>query len=125
MRVPGPILALARDLIFISKIGEAARGLGRAVVFVSDLGAFSARLSDKPGLVLLDLTTPGLDLDAAIRAFEAEGRPAPLVAWTTHALWTATAPLHPRCDRVMTREALAQELPALFRENLGGGEEER
>lgn len=120
--MPGPILALVRDLIFASKIGEAARGLGRAVVFVSDPGAFSARLGDKPGLVLLDLTTPGLDLEAALSAFEAEGRPAPLVAWTTHALWKTTAPLHPRCDRVMTREELAQELPALLREHLGGAE---
>ena len=124
MTVPA-LLALVRDLIFASKIGEAARGLGYPVVFARSLEEFSAGLGDRPGLVLVDLTTQGLDLDAALSAFEAEGRPAPLVGWTTHALWKSTAPLHPRCDRVMTREELAQELPALLREHLGAVKEER
>ncbi len=120
-----PILALVRDLIFTSKIGETAKRLGYPVTFTRSLEEFSARLGGKPGLILVDLTTEGLDLDAALRAYGAAGRPAPLLGWTTHALWTTTAPLHARCDRVVTREELSQELPALLREHLGGEKQEQ
>lgn len=120
-----PILALVRDLIFTSKIGETAKRLGYPVAFARSPEEFSAGLGAKPGLVLVDLTTEGLDLDAALSAFEAEGRPAPLLGWTTHALWKTTAPLHARCDRVVTREELSQELPALLREHLGGVKQEQ
>lgn len=120
-----PILALVRDLIFTSKIGETAKRLGHPVTFARSLEEFSARLGDKPGLILVDLTTEGLDLDAALRAYEAAGRPTPLLGWTTHALWKTTASLHARCDRVVTREELSQELPALLREHLGGVKQEQ
>ncbi|MBI2462519.1 MAG: hypothetical protein HYV61_13700 [Candidatus Rokubacteria bacterium] len=125
MTVSGPVLALVRDLIFSSKIGESAKAVGRPVAFARNVEEFRARLGDNPGLVLVDLTAGGLDLDAALRTYEAAGRPAPLIGWTTHALWKATAPLHSRCDRVMTREELSQELPALLREHPGGDEEVR
>jgi bacterioferritin (cytochrome b1) len=69
---------------------------------------------------MVDLTAQGLDLDAALAAVEAAGRPAPVLAWTTHALWRATRPLHARCDRVVTRETLTLELPELLRRHLEG-----
>ena len=64
---------------------------------------------------MLDLTASGLDLDAALREIEAAGRPAPVLGWTTHVLWKTTKPLHDRCDRVVTRETLTDELPELLR----------
>jgi hypothetical protein len=65
---------------------------------------------------MLDLTATGLDLAAALREIEAAGRPAPVLGWTTHVLWKATKPHHAGCDRVVTRETLTEELPALLTE---------
>jgi hypothetical protein len=70
---------------------------------------------------MLDLTASDLDQDAALREIDAAGRPAPVLGWTTHALWKATKPLHDRLDRVVTREKLTAELPALLRELVEAG----
>jgi hypothetical protein len=110
---------LVRDLLFSSRIAETARRLGyrsRAARTVEDL---RAGLGDAHRLVMLDLTAQGLDLDAALAAIDGAGRPAPVLAWTTHALWKTTRPLHDRCDRVVTREQLTAELPELLRGYLG------
>ena len=114
--MPRPIVALVRDLLFSSRIGETARRLGypcRAVRRVADL---EGALAEPPGLLMLDLTAyQALDLDAALRAIETAGRPAPVLGWTTHVLWKTTRPLHERCDRVVTREELTETLPELLR----------
>jgi hypothetical protein len=110
---------LVRDLLFSSRIGETARRLGvrsRTARSVDDL---KAALGDRVALVMLDLTAQGLDLEGALAAIDAAGRPAPVLAWTTHALWKTTRPLHDRCDRVVTREQLTAELPDLLRAYVG------
>lgn len=113
----GAVVAHVRDLLFSSRIGETARRLGlpfRAVRSVDDL---RRALADRPALVMIDLTATGLDAGAALDAIDAAGRPAPVLAWTTHVLWRATRPFHDRCDRVVTREALTEKLPELLREH--------
>jgi hypothetical protein len=108
------VLVLVRDILFSSRISETARQLGRPCRVTRSVEDFRARLGDSPGLVMLDLTAQGLDLEAALAAFDGAGRPAPLLAWTTHALWKSTRPLHARCDRVVTREELTEKLPELL-----------
>jgi 1,2-phenylacetyl-CoA epoxidase catalytic subunit len=44
-----------------------------------------------------------------------------VLGWTTHVLWKATKPFHERCDRVVTRERLTEELPDLLRGYVEGG----
>jgi len=44
-----------------------------------------------------------------------------VLGWTTHVLWKTTKPLHDRCDRVVTREQLTEELPELLREYVEAG----
>jgi hypothetical protein len=110
---PG-VLVLVRDLLFSSRIAETARRLGRPCQVARSVEDFQARLGESPGLLMVDLTAQGLDLEAALAAVEAAGRPAPLLAWTTHALWKSTRPLHARCDRVVTREELTEKLPELL-----------
>jgi hypothetical protein len=110
---PG-VLVLVRDLLFSSRIAETARRLGRPCRVARSVEDFQARLGESPGLLMVDLTAQGLDLEAALAAVEAAGRPAPLLAWTTHALWKSTRPLHARCDRVVTREELTEKLPELL-----------
>ena len=109
-----PVLVLVRDLLFSSRIGETAKRLGYPFRAARSLEDFRKGLVEPPGLIMLDLTAHGLDIDGALQAVEAAGRPAPVLAWTTHALWRATKPYHDRCDRVVTRETLTEELPELL-----------
>jgi CheY-like chemotaxis protein len=121
---PAPIIvAHVGDLLFSSRIGETARRLGYRFQAARSLDDLRAALAAHPGLVMLDLTASSLDADAALREIEAAGRPAPVLGWTTHVLWKGTKPYHDRCDRVVTREALTAELPALLRQYVeaGGG----
>ena len=115
-----PIVAIVRDLLFSSRIGETARRLGYPCRTVRSVEELPAALAEAPGLVMVDLTAQTLDLDAALRAVEAAGRTAPLLGWTTHALWKTTKPLHERCDRVVTREELTEKLPELLKGYLEG-----
>jgi CheY-like chemotaxis protein len=108
------ILVLVRDLLFSSRITETARRLGHPCRVARSVEEFRARLGESPELLMMDLTAQGMDLDAALAAVEAAGRPAPVLAWTTHALWKTTRPLHARCDRVVTREELTEKLPELL-----------
>ena len=113
-----PVLALVRDLLFQTRIADTARRLGHPCRTVRSVEDLRAGLGDGPGLVMIDLTASALDLDAALGAVEAAGRPAPVLGWTTHVLWKETKPLHGRCDRVVTREALTEKLPDLLRSYL-------
>lgn len=111
----GGVLALVRDLLFSTRIAETARQLGYPFRAARTVEELSAALREDPGLVMVDLTERGLDLDAALRAVEGSGRTVPIVAWTTHVLWKTSKPLHPRVSRVVTKETLTQELPDLLR----------
>ena len=114
------VVALVRDLLFSSRIGETARRLGYPFRAARSLDDLRTALAERPALVMVDLTASGLDLDAAFQEIEAAGRPAPVLGWTTHASWKATKPRHARCDRVVTRETLTAELPALLTEYVEG-----
>lgn len=120
-RSPRPVVAHVRDLLFSSRIAETARRLGYPFRAARSLEELRDALDGHPGLVMLDLTASGLDLEAALQAVEAAGRPAPVLGWTTHVLWKTTKPFHDRCDRVVTREQLTQELPDLLRAYLEAG----
>ncbi len=111
----GTIVAHVRDLLFGSRIGEAAKQLQYRFRAARSLEELQVALTDGPGLIMLDLAAPGLDPAAALAAIEAAGRPAPVLGWTTHADWKTTKPYHARCDRVVTRETLTAELPDLLR----------
>lgn len=114
MRSPW-VLVLARDLLFSSRITETARRLGYFARVARTLEDFRQGLAQGPELVLVDLAARELDAEAALAAVEAAGRPAPVLGWTTHALWRLTRRLHVRCDRVVTRDTLTAELPSLLR----------
>jgi uncharacterized ferritin-like protein (DUF455 family) len=119
---PAPtVVAHVGDLLFSSRIGETSRRLGYGFRAARSVAELRAALAGRPALVMLDLTASGLDPDAALREIDAAGRPAPVLAWTTHVLWKTTKPFHDRCDRVVTREKLTEELPDLLREYVEGG----
>jgi 1,2-phenylacetyl-CoA epoxidase catalytic subunit len=116
------VLGLVPDLVFGSRVAEAAGRLGygfRVTRSVAELSGALAAAAPAPRLVVMDLTARGVDCDAALAAVEAHGAPA-VLGWTTHVAWRETRRLHARCAQVVTREQLTAELPALLRRHVEG-----
>jgi hypothetical protein len=110
------VVAAVRDLFFVARIRETARLAGVPVAFVRTPEELATALARRPRLVLVDLTA-GLDYARLFDAVQAGGG-APVLGFTTHALARQTQPWHARCDRVVTKETLTQELPALLRDGV-------
>ena len=111
----GGVVAVVKDLFFVARIRETARLTGVPLTFARTADEIAAALAAAPRFVLLDLTA-GLDYDAILTA--AQGAGVPVLAFTTHALARQTQPWHGRCERVVTKETLTAELPALLREGV-------
>jgi hypothetical protein len=117
MTDPGPrVVAVVRDLFFVARIRETARLTGTPLEFARAPEELAAALVTRPRFVLLDLTG-GFDFARVFETVEAAGRP-PVLGFTTHALARQSQPWHARCDRVVTKETLTQELPALLRDGV-------
>ncbi|HEX6081237.1 MAG TPA: hypothetical protein VF197_16530 [Methylomirabilota bacterium] len=112
-------VAVVRDLFFVARIRETARLAGTPLVFARTPEEIAAALgaAEPPSLVILDLTTSGWDYEALFAALAA-APDVPVLGFTTHALARTTQPLHARCRRVVTKETLTQELPALLQRGL-------
>lgn len=108
-----PVLAVVSDLFFVARIRETGRLAGVPVEFARTPEQIEASLAHRPRLVLVDLTA-GYDYERLFAAL-ADAR-APVLGYTTHALGRQTQPWHARCDRVVTKETLTQELPRLMKE---------
>lgn len=114
------VLAVVKDLFFVARIRETARLTGVPLEFARTADELEAAVAAGVRFVLLDLTG-GFDyarVFAAVEALEPARRPR-VLAFTTHALARATQPWHGRCARVVTKETLTQELPALLRDGVG------
>jgi hypothetical protein len=110
------VVAVVRDLFFVARIRETARLAGVPLVFARTPEEIAAALATPPRFVLLDLTA-GFDYARVFEAIEAAGRPS-VLGFTTHVLARQTQPWHGRCARVVTKETLTQELPALLRDGV-------
>jgi hypothetical protein len=108
-----PVLAVVSDLFFVARIRETGRLAGVPVEFARTPEQIEAALAHGPRLVLVDLTA-GYDYEHLFAALA--GARAPVLGFTTHALARQTQPWHSRCDRVVTKETLTQELPRLMKE---------
>ena len=91
--------------------------MGTPLTFARTAEELAAALAEPPALVIVDLTTNGWDYDAIFGALERVPESA-VLGFTTHALARTTQPLHARCRRVVTKETLTQELPALLQHGL-------
>ncbi len=109
-----PVLAVVSDLFFVARIRETARLAGVPLEFARTPEQVEAGLA-KARFVLLDLTA-GYDYE---KIFGLTGTAkVPVLAFTTHALARQTQPWHARCERVVTKETLTQELPQLLKEGV-------
>ena len=109
---------MVRDLFFVARIRETARLVGTPLTFARTPEELTAALGGEPPvLVIVDLTVDGWDYEALFAALDRVPA-APVLGYTTHALARATQALHARCRRVVTKETLTQELPALLERGL-------
>ena len=108
------VLAVVKDLFFVARIRETARLAHVPLAFTRTLEELQSGLPHAR-FVLLDLTG-GFDYERMLGAAEAAG--VPVLAFTTHALARETQPWHARCERVVTKETLSQELPRLLQEGV-------
>lgn len=109
------MVAVVKDLFFVARIRETARLAGVPLEFARSPEELEAALARPPRRVLLDLTA-GFDYEAILAC--AARRQVPVLAFTTHALARQTQPWHARCERVVTKETLTQELPDLLRQGV-------
>ncbi|MFQ5846102.1 MAG: hypothetical protein ACE5IQ_00335 [Candidatus Methylomirabilales bacterium] len=115
------ILAFIPDLFFSTRIRDTATHLGHRATLsrtTDDLIQKAQELS--PALLIVDLTAEGISLEGPLMHLRAAAETVPVLAFTTHAAWKQTAPLHGLCSQVVTKEALARDLPALLGKYLGG-----
>ena len=110
------VVAVVRDLFFVARIRETARLTGVPVEFARTPADVATALAVRPRFVLVDLTA-GFDYVALFDAVALAGRP-PVLGFTTHAMAGQTQPWHARCERVVTKETLTQELPTLLRDGV-------
>jgi hypothetical protein len=110
-----PVLAVVSDLFFVARIRETGRLAGVRVEFARTPEQVEAALVHARRLVLIDLTA-GYDYDRLFATLA--GARSPVLGYTTHALGRQTQPWHSRCDRVVTKETLTQELPRLLKEGV-------
>ena len=117
MTEAAPLRAVAavRDLFWSARIRETARLAARPLLIVRSPDELRAALEEAPAaLAIVDLTTPGWDYDALLDVLEGSRPRPPVLGFTTHALARQTRPHHARCDRVVTKETLTQELGAIM-----------
>ena len=110
-RSPEAVLAFIPDLFFSTKVEAICAAIGRPFVVARTEAALMAKAAAaRPAILLVDLTAPAVE---ALLARLREGPTAglPLLGYTTHADWKRTKPLHDRCDRVITKDEIATDLP--------------
>jgi hypothetical protein len=108
------VLAVVKDLFFVARIRETARLAHVPLTFTRTLEELESGLP-RARFVLLDLTG-GFDYAGMLGAAATAG--VPVLGFTTHALARDTQPWHARCERVVTKETLTQELPRLLQEGV-------
>ncbi|MGH7335862.1 MAG: hypothetical protein ACREKS_24565 [Candidatus Rokuibacteriota bacterium] len=112
----GSVVAVVKDLFFVARIRETARLVGVPVVFARSPEELAQAGGSAPRFALVDLTA---DLDYARIFAVAKQAQIPVLAFTTHALARQTQPWHARCQRVVTKETLSQELGSLLQQGFG------
>jgi CheY-like chemotaxis protein len=110
------LVALVDDLMFLSRIREAARASAIEVRAVRDASSLPAASGGEPRLVLVDADSERLPWRETLAALRAEPAFAsvPVVAFVSHARADlAEAALAAGANRVLARSRFVKELPEL------------
>ena len=110
-------IALVDDLMFLSRIREAARGCGVEVRTARGARDLVEKAKEGARLVLVDADSSRLPWEEAVRTLRSEPPLAlvPVVAFLSHVnAERAEAARTAGCSRVLSRGAFVQELPRLL-----------
>ena len=112
------VVALVDDLLFLSRVREAARGSDTEVKTVRSADALREACRSRPdALVVADLDTPRLGAIEAVRALRADAALAsiPVVGFMSHVhADLAREAREAGVTRVLARSAFVQQLPELM-----------
>jgi CheY-like chemotaxis protein len=112
-----PVLAVVDDLMFLSRIREAARGAGLGVRAVRTAPELVGAARDGARIVLVDADSGRLPWAEAVRALRADhsGGRVPVVAFLSHVhAERADEARAAGCSRVLARGAFVAELPGIM-----------
>lgn len=112
------ILALEKDLFFAVKMRDTLRHHDMEVKTARTLSIFEQGLNaggaEKPALVIVNIATPGVDWEAAIRQARAAGYP--VLAFGSHMDLEARAKaLAAGAQRVVANSKFSSDMPGLVR----------
>jgi CheY-like chemotaxis protein len=116
------VLALVDDLLFLSRIREAARATGAEVQAVRGPDDLVASARDGGRIVLVDADSSRIPWEEAVSALRSDPSlaPLPVVAFLSHVhAERAERARAAGCTRVLARGAFVQELPRLVAAALG------
>jgi DNA-binding NarL/FixJ family response regulator len=113
----GPVIAFVDDLMFLSRIREAAQAGGRQVKTARTAAALVEACRDSPHLVLFDLDSARLPITEALEALCGDPSLTDIrsVGFFSHLhAERAQAATAAGCTRVLRRGAFVRELPELL-----------
>ena len=120
--MPGPILTVVDDLIFLSKIRQTAQQVGVSVE-VLDPAQIESRLKDSPARsIIIDLNHRSGKAVEVVRAVKSSPATSDVrvIAFLSHVQTDlAAAAREAGCDTVLARSAFVQQLPQLLLELSG------
>jgi DNA-binding NtrC family response regulator len=103
----------------VARIRETGRLASADVRFARTPDELAGALLAVPAdLAIVDLTMPDADYPGLFDALARHAGGTPVLGYTTHALARETQPLHARCTRVLTKEALTRELGGILTRGL-------
>lgn len=110
------IVFLTTDLMFSSRVRGAGERLGVPVAVVGALdAALETCCEEQVRLVLIDLTTPGLDLETLVAELKATSSAPHVLAYGPHVhAARLKAARRAGCDQVLTRGQFNAQMDALL-----------
>ena len=117
----GPVVALVDDLMFVSRIREAAKAHGLDVRSVRRVGDLIEACRGGARLVFVDLDSARLPVAEALAALGAEAARPPVVGFFSHVhVERARQAREAGIDQALPRSAFVDRLPSLLAEAAGG-----
>lgn len=113
----GPVIAFVDDLMFLSRIREAAKASGREVKTARTAASLIEACRDSPALVLFDLDSARLPVARALEALHGDASLTAIrsVGFFSHVhAERAKAATAAGCTQVLPRGAFVRELPGLL-----------
>ncbi len=116
------VLLLSTDLLFASRVSQAARTADVDLRVVADTDQVLQHVTDEcsPHLLILDLSAADCDVQRIVTAVRRSPSPARVIAYASHILGSLLQRARQAgCDQVLTRGQFASRLDELMKDQCG------